>query len=605
MSLTPPADMNRAERWGAFTIGLGILSLLVCFLGASPLSPWIAMGLAGTMLVTAGVLREKPNYRNVRRMLIAGGILSLALLVIKLNLQGWGAFAAVFGLSSAGAIVYFKGTFGKGPAGIKNNGVFHSSATRQAGVLSWMLAIVFTGFYVILYWFPDQMFGLVAAADPLYQALTGKQSYWIDEKGQGHVISQWFVYGLIYTLAVLVMGVRFIYKYRHNNYQILRTISVMTIQLLLAFFLPHLLEKLNHQQETEFRSYVQTQYLPAFQTYEAAKNTHFAYQDSLKLASEDPTEKSRIEPLARQAEINYVESRTFAQSFNPALKERSPKVSSHYVTYFWPLDYDILQPEGITYFTGEQPWDNVVGANPDGSVYSKLGFGAFGWGVIGIALFMSTIGVVTLTYFFGKRWYCSWVCGCGGLAETAGDPFRQQSDKSLRAWQIERYSIYGVLSLVSLITLLLLVDWQFPFMGDSVKSPLKSGYGFLIATVFSGVVGTGFYPILGSRVWCRFGCPQAALLGILQKHFSRFRITTNGSQCISCGNCSTYCEMGIDVKWYAQRGQDIARASCVGCGVCSAVCPRGVLNLENGPLGTRKDDLNPLLIENGQVSIKS
>jgi len=41
--------------------------------------------------------------------------------------------------------------------------------------------------------------------------------------------------------------------------------------------------------------------------------------------------------------------------------------------------------------------------------------------------------------------------------------------------------------------------------------------------------------------------------------------------------------MGIDVRWYAQRGQNIVRASCVGCGICSAVCPRGVLKLENGP----------------------
>ncbi len=54
-------------------------------------------------------------------------------------------------------------------------------------------------------------------------------------------------------------------------------------------------------------------------------------------------------------------------------------------------------------------------------------------------------------------------------------------------------------------------------------------------------------------------------------------------QCISCGNCSTYCEMGIDVRAYAQKGENIVRSSCVGCGICSAVCPRGVLKLENGP----------------------
>lgn len=39
--------------------------------------------------------------------------------------------------------------------------------------------------------------------------------------------------------------------------------------------------------------------------------------------------------------------------------------------------------------------------------------------------------------------------------------------------------------------------------------------------------------------------------------------------------------MGIDVRSYAQRGENVVRASCVGCGVCAAVCPRGVLKLEN------------------------
>ena len=121
--------------------------------------------------------------------------------------------------------------------------------------------------------------------------------------------------------------------------------------------------------------------------------------------------------------------------------------------------------------------------------------------------------------------------------------------------------------------------------------PLRNAYGFAIGAIFSGVVGVGFYPLLGSRVWCRFGCPMAAVLGLQQRFFSRFRITTNGGQCISCGNCSTYCEMGIDVRSYAQRGESIVRASCVGCGICAAVCPRGVLKLENGkPSGRVSSD---------------
>ena len=200
------------------------------------------------------------------------------------------------------------------------------------------------------------------------------------------------------------------------------------------------------------------------------------------------------------------------------------------------------------------------------------------WGAI--AFFVAT---PLLTYFFGKRWYCSWVCGCGGLAETMGDPWRHLSDKSVDAWRFERWSIHSVLVLIVLVTGLL---WANSLLGGAVLGELSYSmskwYGFFVGAVLSGVVGVGFYPIMGSRVWCRFFCPMAAVLGLWQRFFSRFRITTNGAQCISCGNCSTYCEMGIDVRAYAQKGENIVRSSCVGCGVCAAVCPRGVLKLENG-----------------------
>ena len=210
----------------------------------------------------------------------------------------------------------------------------------------------------------------------------------------------------------------------------------------------------------------------------------------------------------------------------------------------------------------------------------------------GIGLFILVWGVVltlvivpVMVYFFGKRWYCSWVCGCGGLAETLGDPYRQHSSKSLFSWKIERWLIHGVLVFAVVMTGMTLYSFfaeTGTVLGIKTQS-IQNTYSLAIGSVFAGVIGTGFYPIFGNRVWCRFGCPLAAYLGFVQRFKSRFRITTNGGQCISCGNCSTYCEQGIDVRAYAQKGENIVRSSCVGCGICSAVCPRGVLKLENGP----------------------
>ncbi|MGB3150195.1 MAG: 4Fe-4S binding protein [Maribacter sp.] len=228
------------------------------------------------------------------------------------------------------------------------------------------------------------------------------------------------------------------------------------------------------------------------------------------------------------------------------------------------------------------------------SLLNSGGIGIFilFWGVI-----LTLVIVPVMVYFFGKRWYCSWVCGCGGLAETLGDPYRQHSDKSLFAWKVERWLIHGVLLFAIVMTGMTLYSF-FSETGTVLglkTQNVQNVYSLAIGSVFAGVIGTGFYPIFGNRVWCRFGCPLAAYLGFVQRFKSRFRITTNGGQCISCGNCSTYCEQGIDVRAYAQKGENIIRSSCVGCGVCSAVCPRGVLKLENGPLEGRINPTEVLL----------
>lgn len=393
-----------------------------------------------------------------------------------------------FGLCIAGALLYILPKL-QWPAGIKNNGVFFNAMknTSWLGILTgtWLI-----GFYVLLYFFPEYMTTWVTMVDPVSKALNGNEA------------GRFFLYGFIYTICILVMGVRMIIHYRHSNYQILRTASVMFFQTAFAFLIPEILIRLN--------------------------KPYFDFKN------------------------------------------------------IWPLDYSFFFDSRLNELTSN----------------GTLGLFMLGWG---IALII--IAVPVFVYFFGKRWYCSWVCGCGGLAETLGDPYRQLSNKTVKAWKVERWMIHSVLVFAIVMTAgVIYTYWSgssWVLFFDSYQ--LREIYGAFIGAGFAGVVGTGFYPLMGNRVWCRFGCPLAAYLGIIQRFKSRFRITTNGGQCISCGNCSTYCEMGIDVRWYAQRGQNIVRSSCVGCGICSSVCPRGVLNLEV------KDEAGrfgkPILIGNNHIKL--
>ena len=389
-----------------------------------------------------------------------------------------------FGLGIIGALLFIlPNVILLGKPGIKNNGIYLESATNR-GWIAWLVLVYLVTFYLLLYFMADYVVNWTYRLDPISKALNGGEP------------SQWFVYGFLYCTIMIVMGVRMYIKYRHNKYQMVRTTSVLFLQIVFAFLIPEIMVSLG----------------------------------------------------------------TVGYDFKNA----------------FPLDYDFFFETNI---------QTLVASG-------KMGLFILVWGIV-----LTLVIVPVMVYFFGKRWYCSWVCGCGGLAETLGDPYRQHSDKSLNAWKLERWVIHSVLVFSLFMTVITLYCYfsgtQSLFGIESWR--IKDAYSFLIGSWFAGVIGTGFYPIFGNRVWCRFGCPLAAYLGLVQRFKSRFRITTNGGQCISCGNCSTYCEQGIDVRAYAQKGENIVRSSCVGCGICSAVCPRGVLKLENGSEAGRINPTQVLL----------
>jgi ferredoxin-type protein NapH len=332
------------------------------------------------------------------------------------------------------------------------------------GLTAWALALLLGAFYLFLYYG-----GRSVGGHTLWDPFTPVAS----ALGLPH---KWTLYGLLYTVAVMIGGLFVMRRYCHNRYQIVRTSVVIFVQITLAFAVPWIL-----------------------------------------LFFEQP---------------------------------------EFYFSYLWPLQIEYFYPSTIL----EMPQPFLL--------YS---------------LFGSLILVPLLGIFFGKRWYCSWVCGCGGLANTAGEPFRHLSSTSRRSWRLERWTVHATLIAALFVTALVVSSWAVGHHAprfESSAASLQSIYGLIVVTMLSGIIGVVVYPIGGTRVWCRFFCPMAALLGLIQK-FGRFRITVKEDMCISCGLCSKYCEMGIDVRAYAQQNLDFVRASCVGCGLCAEVCPRGVLRLEN------------------------
>ncbi|HET9485846.1 MAG TPA: 4Fe-4S ferredoxin, partial [Chryseosolibacter sp.] len=136
-----------------------------------------------------------------------------------------------FGLCIMGAMFYLLPKMEDQP-GIKNNHIFFNPMKNRGwlGILTgtWLIA-----FYILLYFYAEYMTNWVIMVDPVSRLING------------HEAGKFFLYGFIYTLCILVMGVRFLINYRHSKYQILRTFSVMFFQTAFAFLIPEILVRLN------------------------------------------------------------------------------------------------------------------------------------------------------------------------------------------------------------------------------------------------------------------------------------------------------------------------------------------------------------------------
>lgn len=184
---------------------------------------------------------------------------------------------------------------------------------------------------------------------------------------------------------------------------------------------------------------------------------------------------------------------------------------------------------------------------------------------------LSFLIIPVLVLLFGRGAWCSYVCPFGALGETVGDRYRTRGGKAVQIpigfavlrWVILAVTVVATIAAFTVHGRTEQFDWIFLFI-----------FILFLRALLSLAVNLFCMPRFGTRIWCKYFCPQGLLLGLLSR-YGRFALVRDTALCVNCGTCNQNCSMGIDIA----RGPALSRTGdCVGCGVCVEVCPYSALS---------------------------
>lgn len=229
--------------------------------------------------------------------------------------------------------------------------------------------------------------------------------------------------------------------------------------------------------------------------------------------------------------------------------------------------------------------DTFSPVNKNAYIYVYNGFTSLGG-------FLYIFIIVPLAvWFLGKR-YCSWFCACGNLAEAIGVTkwgnkwVKALTPRSEKSKKLEALQYFFFFAAICFGFLIFFDTWKI-FSAGSIIESWRMAQDLVVDLLFGALIGVGAYPLLGTRIWCRYGCPLAAGMRLFGKYTkSKFKVIANAN-CKGLDLCTTQCPMGIDVASYAHKDKKpimgsfgLDKTPCIGCGGCIDVCPVQALEFQ-------------------------
>jgi thioredoxin reductase/Fe-S-cluster-containing hydrogenase component 2 len=403
----------------------------------------------------------------------------------------------------------------------------------ESSAMGWVYFAMFMVFAIALYdWknfgFLNSVWGATDFPNAMPSLLSGINAWWQTQVEDRTTLigtiavsmkSRSFYYTILYTSCIGIFGWRRIQR-RKTPYVTVQTTSLFLIQLIPLFLLPE----------------VFLPWMGYLGMFDAGMGKSFA--DSLFPAYISAQE------LANHQWPEWGHPRAFWHAYGFILA--------------WPLNvYNVFTPTPI-----------------------------IGWLII--SAIQTFVLIPLLVWKFGKGSYCGWICSCGALAETMGDTQRHKMPHGA-FWN--KLNMLGQVILIAAFALLIVRIagwiWTDSWMHTSFDLLLKGenseyklvnpfSWKWTVDVLIGGVLGVGLYFKFSGRTWCRFACPLAALMHIYAR-FSKFRIFSDKSKCISCNVCTSVCHQGIDVMNFANKGKPMEDPQCVRCSACVSSCPTGTL----------------------------